>query len=388
MFELPKWGTQVEIERKRRIDVASWAYAYEVLNESLVDDFTYDAECKRINVNINTGNRKLDKFFKEKFDPSTGMWVHQHPDIEGLKRIIKLKQGRVKVKELGIGQQKEIARVIRQELDNFSASVYHDGHRNHLGASMIGDDCLRKLWYSFRWVLTPTYINEKGEDHKGRMGRLFNRGHLEEIRFVAWLRGMGFNVREFQDDGKTQFRIKDCNGHFGGSLDGMVVLPENYGVNEEMLLEFKTSGEKAFEKLKKETVKIAKPVHYAQMCMYGKHYKLRYALYMCINKNTDEVYVEIVELDHSFADRLTVKAHNVIGAQTPPAKLSQSSAYLECKFCDYAPVCHGQAAYEKSCRSCVNVAPVANGEWHCGLYQQNIPADYIKKGCDNYVEAR
>ena len=26
-----------------------------------------------------------------------------------------------------------------------------DDHRNHLGGSIIGDECERKLWYVFRW---------------------------------------------------------------------------------------------------------------------------------------------------------------------------------------------------------------------------------------------
>jgi hypothetical protein len=28
-----------------------------------------------------------------------------------------------------------------------------DGFREHLGASLIGKDCERALWYDFRWVM-------------------------------------------------------------------------------------------------------------------------------------------------------------------------------------------------------------------------------------------
>ena len=157
-----------------------------------------------------------------------------------------------------------------------------------------------------------------------------------------------------------------------------------------MLLEFKTSSEKHFDKLKEDGVKVAKPTHYAQMCSYGKRYDLHYALYMCVNKNNDEVYIEIVALDFKVADMMTDKAHQIIHATTPPPKISENSAYFTCKFCDFAPVCHGRVAYEKNCRNCVNSTPVAGGEWSCKHYGV-IPADFIKQGadkCSMYQEAR
>lgn len=291
----------------------------------------------------------------------------------------------------GLGEQKLLASQIITDINDHTARLYDDGHRNHLGASMIGDDCPRKLWYNFRWCLTPTYINAKGENHKGRMMRLFNRGHKEEIRFVEWLRGMGFEVEEFDlSHGPTdprQFRIKDCNGHYGGSLDGMVKLPAKYGDLPKMLLEFKTSSEKYFDKLKDEGVKLAKPTHYAQMCSYGERYMLEYALYMCVNKNTDEIYVEIVKLDWAVSQAMTAKAGQIINSPVPPPKLSENSAYFQCKFCDFAGICHGNVPYEKSCRSCANAMPGENGTWVCKVFG-TIPDEFIAKGCDQWQEAR
>lgn len=289
--------------------------------------------------------------------------------------------------KFGLGEQKLLASQILKDLNEHTAEIYDDGHRKHLGASQIGDDCPRKLWYGFRWCLTPNYVNAKGENHKGRMMRLFNRGHKEEIRFVEWLRGMGFEVTEFQPDGKTQFRITDVGGHYGGSLDGMVVLPQRYGNFPKMLLEFKTSSDKYFEKLKDEGVKLAKPTHYAQMCSYGERYDLHYALYMCVNKNTDEIHIEIVELDWKVSERMTQKAASIINSQVPPPKLSENSAYFQCKFCDFAGICHGNVPYEKNCRSCKFSAATDNKTWTCAYFGV-IPEDFIAKGCDHWQEAR
>src|SRR6266540_1462894 len=73
-----------------------------------------------------------------------------------------------------------------------------DAFRSHLGASMIGRECARELWYAFRWATA----RREG----GRMVRLFNRGHLEEPRFVALLRMIGCAVWQY-DENKKQFRV-------------------------------------------------------------------------------------------------------------------------------------------------------------------------------------
>lgn len=81
------WGSPVEIERRRRIQVAVWAYAYEKLDESLVSDETFDAECKLVDLSISTGNFGMDHWFRTNFKPDTGMWVQRHPGRKRLHQI-------------------------------------------------------------------------------------------------------------------------------------------------------------------------------------------------------------------------------------------------------------------------------------------------------------
>ena len=83
------WGTPEEIERRNRIRLAVWAYAYEFLDDPLVSDEEFDALALQINPAVKTGNRKLDRFFATEFSPSTGMWVRKHPDQRGLHRTYK-----------------------------------------------------------------------------------------------------------------------------------------------------------------------------------------------------------------------------------------------------------------------------------------------------------
>jgi hypothetical protein len=61
--------------------------------------------------------------------------------------------------------------------------------RPHLGASQIGNDCNRALWYSFRWAVWPHF--------DGRTLRLFDRGQREEAVFVEELRRIGARASSF-----------------------------------------------------------------------------------------------------------------------------------------------------------------------------------------------
>lgn len=63
------------------------------------------------------------------------------------------------------------------------------GPRPHLGASVVGKPCDRAMVYGFRHAVAKRT--------EGRMLRLFNRGHKEEISICAWLRMIGIEVREF-----------------------------------------------------------------------------------------------------------------------------------------------------------------------------------------------
>lgn len=283
------------------------------------------------------------------------------------------------------GRRAELARTILADIDAYCEEAYNDGHRKHLGASLIGHECSRYLWNVFRWL--------KAERFSGRQLRLFQRGHLEEARFEEYLRGIGAQVVAFQPDadgnankGEQQFRISAVFGHFGGSLDGQVMLPPKYGVGFGMLSEYKTKGTgRGFSELKEKGVKLTNPQHYAQMSMYGRAYGYKYAIYMSVNKNDDNLHVEVVELDWVLGEQLERKATDIITSQVPPAKIAESPAYQKCKFCHFSGICHKGEAVEFNCRSCQHASPVDGGKWYCAVWEGVIPSDYLKQGCNRHT---
>ena len=80
-------SSEIDQERRRRILVAAWAYAYEVESTPIVDDETFDREAALIRPELETGHAALDAFFRSEFDPCTGSWVHCHPEKDGLPRL-------------------------------------------------------------------------------------------------------------------------------------------------------------------------------------------------------------------------------------------------------------------------------------------------------------
>ena len=80
---------RISQEIRNRIKLSVYAYSYEFLDISLIDDHAYDMLSKNIDLNIKTGNDKMDKFFSEHFDPSTGMWIYKHPELNKMMQIEK-----------------------------------------------------------------------------------------------------------------------------------------------------------------------------------------------------------------------------------------------------------------------------------------------------------
>jgi hypothetical protein len=265
---------------------------------------------------------------------------------------------------------------IKDQINEFCISHYEQGHRKHLGASELGEECWRKLWYGFRWV--------KEDKHDGRILRLFNVGHQAEQRFISYLRGIGFEVQEHNENG-TQIKIAGCNGHYGGSLDGMCKPPANYELNgETFLLEFKTNGTgKGFSDVENGLQK-AKPKHYAQMCQYGYKMGIKYGIYLIENKNDSDIIVKVVELDWNLGAQLEKKANDIIFAKEPPPRISENPAMYSCKYCNFSDICHKGSKPEKNCRSCKNSEPVENGEWQCNKFGL-IPEDFIPLGCSDWL---
>jgi hypothetical protein len=269
-----------------------------------------------------------------------------------------------------------------------------EGFRSHLGASILGGECARHVWYSFRWTTELSF--------DGRVLRLFNRGHLEEPRFVAMLMMIGCEVWQFDAEGK-QFRISWAEGHAGGSGDGVARAIPDLDPATAAVVECKTHGEKSFIELagkladwrayrKDPTrlkfpgqgVRLAKFEHFVQMQLYMRKMGLAAALYLAVCKNTDDLYAEIVTLDTEFADQFVDRGETLVWMKQPPPKINESPGFYKCRFCDDRPVCHLKAAPAVNCRTCRFSTPGKSGTWHCSFHKALLNKELQQTGCPDY----
>lgn len=260
-------------------------------------------------------------------------------------------------------------------VDEAISKAAEDGFREHLGASLIGGSCNRKLWYSFHWATKVT--------HDPRVLRLFQRGHDEEARITKLLRDAGIKVMTVDPSTGEQFRFKD--GHFGGSMDGACVqVPEAYKTWH--VLEYKTHGIKSYNKLESEGVQKSKPEHYAQMQVYMLKMELTRALYVAVCKDDDRMHMERIDIDKEFAQSMVDKAQWIISLPTPPDGVSTDASWFECKFCDHQATCHKDTAPVPTCRSCSHSTATRDGEWMCekGLGIA-LTAQDQKEACTDHV---
>ena len=175
-----------------------------------------------------------------------------------------------------------------------------------------------------------------------------------------------------------QYSVSEIEGHFAGLCDGKGYLPAHYGIEEEILFEFKTANEKSFNSLVKNGMQADKPLHYAQCCTYGYLMKLNYVCYVCACKNDDRLYFEVLPLNHKTGEMQVLKADRIIKSVEPLPRLFENPTYWICKACDCFPVCHGNAEPEKNCRSCKWAEPAKDKLWVCNKHNQVIPKDYIE----------
>lgn len=251
--------------------------------------------------------------------------------------------------------------------------------RAYLGASAIGRECERQLWYGFRWATN-------GESFDGRMYRLFDRGHREEQVFTNELRGIGCDVRDLDPSTGEQFRFKAVGGHVGCGLDGVALkVPE--APKTWHLLEYKTHGSKSFATLTKDGMQKAKPEHYAQVQLCMHLADLTRTLYLAVNKDNDELHAERIRYDEAEAARLIAKAERIVYSPEPLPGVSEDPAFYKCKFCPMSQVCHTAALPAVSCRTCLHATPEPDGDgrWSCAKWGADIPLDAQRTGCSSHL---
>jgi len=180
--------------------------------------------------------------------------------------------------------------------------------RRYVSSSGLGRECLRQIQYDY--LAVP---KDEGRDFEPKTLRIFEAGHRAEEVVAAWLRAAGFNLRTERVDGR-QFGFRALDGRFKGHIDGCLLggpAPMAFPA----LWENKALGLSPWKEVVKKGVVHARPVYAAQMALYQAYLDLpNPALFTALNRDTWELYCELVPLDAALAQATSDRAALVVQA--------------------------------------------------------------------------
>lgn len=216
-----------------------------------------------------------------------------------------------------------------QELDKAILSEKRD-HRNYIGASSIGDECSRKIWFRF---------NGRHEEYSAESIRRFEDGYSVESRIIKWLKNSPSVELWDVDENGEQFGFSALDGRYQGHYDGIIRFD---GVT--YVLEIKASSKqsalvKLKEKLPEELVlQKWNEDYYAQAMTYCHFAQLDSHLLICADPGGRNLEIVRTPYNQAFAEALIEKARRIADATTMPQK-NGGKTYWKCKMCPFYGEC-------------------------------------------------
>ncbi|WP_245243168.1 hypothetical protein [Pararhodobacter sp. SW119] len=196
----------------------------------------------------------------------------------------------------------------------------HERPRNYVSSSGLGRACLRQIQYDF--LAVP---KDEGQEFAPRTLRIFEAGHRGEDMVANWLRLAGFDLRTERPDGR-QFGFSALAGRFKGHIDGCLV-GGPVAMSYPALWESKALGASSWKDTVKRGVTIAKPVYAAQVALYQAYMDLpNPALFTALNRDTLEIYAELIPFDAALAQRMSDRAVAVVRASDAREWLPREAA--------------------------------------------------------------
>ena len=249
-----------------------------------------------------------------------------------------------------------------------------------------GEECERALYYRLRWASPLEQID-------GQKERRFETGRREEERLLADLAAAGVEVQTTDPATGRQFSVELADGWLRGKVDGLCLgLPE--APKTQHVVETKSHAEKSFKELLKhappkgEGLSRSNPTHYAQVQLYLLGLSLTRALYLAVNKNTDELYTERVAFDATFALALEARILRIAFSDRPPPRLWDDPAAkgaFACNWCSARAQCHEGAFARVNCRTCLSASLRSGANVFCTLHQRELSYQEQQQGCPQHL---
>lgn len=218
--------------------------------------------------------------------------------------------------------------------------------RSYVSSSGLGRACLRQIQYDF--LAVP---KDEGQEFAPKTLRIFEAGHRGEDMVASWLRLAGFDLRTERADGR-QFGFTTLSGRFKGHIDGCLV-DGPVAMDYPALWETKALGASSWKDTVKRGVAVSKPVYAAQIALYQAYLDLpNPALFTALNRDTQEIYAELLPFDAALAQRMSDRAVTVVQASDAqewlPREVAEPTSVV-CKGGMAAGHWHPPCAWAQTC---------------------------------------
>lgn len=214
--------------------------------------------------------------------------------------------------------------ILTKRIEKYQAQDSND-IRDYIGASIIGSDCLRQIWYEFKGT--------KAEQVPTKTRRTWAIGKWLERLVMEWLDDAGIELGVLQKKTLTSVLIPKFQGH----VDTVWVGKSN---KIKAIIEIKTAKDASFKVFVKKGVKIWDPQYYAQIQSYMGMSGIFSTYILVLNKDNSDISDELVIFDAVFYASLEQKALMISTAVIAPPKINGSPIFYKCKMCKFNKVCH------------------------------------------------
>lgn len=210
--------------------------------------------------------------------------------------------------------------------------------RDYLGASLIGQECERAIWYS--------YHNYVGEPFTVETLWNFEDGHRTEDLIAERLRKIeGIELWTHDEEGKQfGFSMFDdkFKGHVDGIIRGLIQSPKTVHV-----WECKACADKKYNSFlsiknsytEKEILEQWDKGYYAQAQVYMHTLGLTRHYLTVARAGGRDITSCRTEYNKDVAISYLEKAERIIGSKSYPARISSKPDFFICRFCRYKGIC-------------------------------------------------
>jgi hypothetical protein len=219
----------------------------------------------------------------------------------------------------------------------FFESRGREAARDYVGASAIGNDCLRAVQLG--------YMKVPVDDGRitGRLLRIFATGHVFEAALGEWLKQAGFALDILDPATQRQFGFSMLDGEGQGHVDG-ILRGGPVAMAYPALWECKTLNDKSWQEIKKKGLHVAKPLYAGQIAINQAYLQLHEhpALFTALNKNTSELYHALIPFDAALAQAMSDRMLRIVEATAQQILLPRAYStpdFYKCRFCDHANTC-------------------------------------------------